>query len=64
MLQTHEADSFLTFIRHVGIPCDQPRPDPATLDNAAMNQVAGQTGQPVLGPPMPEEEAHAIIARG
>ena len=31
---------------------------------AAMNDVAGQTGQPVLGPPMSEEEARAIIARG
>jgi hypothetical protein len=29
-----------------------------------MNGVAGQTGQPVLGPPMPEDEARAIIARG
>jgi hypothetical protein len=29
-----------------------------------MNNVAGETGQPVLGPPMPEEEARAIIARG
>jgi mannose-6-phosphate isomerase-like protein (cupin superfamily) len=62
LLQTHDADSFLTFIRRVGIPCDQPRPDPASLDYAAMNKVAGETGQPVLGPPMPEEEARAIIA--
>jgi hypothetical protein len=29
-----------------------------------MNNVAGETGQPALGPPMPEEEARAIIARG
>ena len=64
LLQTHDAASFLTFIRRVGIPCDQPRPDPASLDYAAMNNVAGQTGQPVLGPPMAEEEARAIIARG
>jgi Cupin domain len=64
LLQTHDADSFLTFIRRVGIPGDQPRPDPASLDYAAMNNVAGETGQPVLGPPMPEEEARAIIARG
>jgi hypothetical protein len=28
-----------------------------------MNTAAGQTGQPVLGPPMSEEEARAIIAR-
>ena len=64
LLQTHDADSFLTFIRRVGIPCDQPRPDPASLDYPAMNNVAGETGTPVLGPPMPEEEARAIIARG
>jgi uncharacterized cupin superfamily protein len=64
LLQTHDADSFLTFIRRVGVPCHQPRPDPASLDYAAMNNVAGETGQPVLGPPMSEEEARAIIARG
>jgi mannose-6-phosphate isomerase-like protein (cupin superfamily) len=62
LLQTHDADSFLTFIRTVGIPADQPRPDPASLDYAAMNEVAGQTGQPVLGPPMSPQEAQAIIA--
>jgi len=64
LLQTHDADSFLAFIRRVGIPGGQPRPDPASLDYAAMNDVAGQTGTPVLGPPMSEEEAWAIIARG
>jgi Cupin domain len=64
LLQTHDADSFLVFIRRIGIPCDQPQPDPASLDYAAMNHVAGETGQPVLGPPMPQEEARAIIARG
>ena len=64
LLQTHDTDSFLTFIRRVGIPGDQPQPDPASLDYAAMNTVAGQTGQPVLGPPMSQEEARAIIARG
>jgi mannose-6-phosphate isomerase-like protein (cupin superfamily) len=64
LLQTHDADSFLTFIRRVGIPSDLPRPDPASLDHPAMNTVAGQTGQPVLGPPLTLEEAQAIIARG
>ena len=63
LLQTHDADSFLTFIRRVGVPGDQPRPDPASLDYEAMNDVAGQTGTPVLGPPMSEQEAVAIIAR-
>jgi quercetin dioxygenase-like cupin family protein len=64
LLQTHDADSFLTFIRSVGIPCDQPQPVPGSLDYAAMNAVAGETGTPVIGPPMTEQEARAIIARG
>jgi mannose-6-phosphate isomerase-like protein (cupin superfamily) len=64
LLQTHDTDSFLTFIRRVGIPGDQPQPDPASLDYAAMNNEAGATGQPVLGPPMSEEEARAIMAGG
>jgi Cupin domain len=42
---------------------DYVQPDLASLDYAAMNEVAGQTGQPVLGPPMTPEEARAIIAR-
>jgi hypothetical protein len=33
----------------VGIPGDQPGPDPASFGYAAMNDVAGQDGQPVLG---------------
>lgn len=63
-LQTHDADSFLTFIRRVGIAGDQPPPDPASLDDAAMNNMAAETGQPVLGLPMSEDEPRAIIARG
>jgi mannose-6-phosphate isomerase-like protein (cupin superfamily) len=62
LLQTHDADSFATFIRRVGVPYDQPRP--ASLDYAAMNEVAGQTRTPVLGPPMSEQEARDIIAHG
>jgi hypothetical protein len=49
---------------HHGIHGDQPQPDPASLNYTAMNTVAGQSGQPVLGPPMSQEEARAIIARG
>ena len=33
------------------------------LDFAAMNEVAARTGQPVLGPPLSEEEARAIVRR-
>ena len=60
LLQTHTDASFLTFIRSVGVPAAQGRPDMATLDFAAMNRIAGETGQPVLGPPMSEDEAAAI----
>jgi hypothetical protein len=28
-----------------------------------MNRIAGDTGQPVIGPPMSSEEATAIVAR-
>jgi mannose-6-phosphate isomerase-like protein (cupin superfamily) len=62
LLQTHSAASFLNFIKAVGAPPSDPRPDMATLDFTAMNAVAGETGQPVIGPPMSAEEALAIVA--
>jgi mannose-6-phosphate isomerase-like protein (cupin superfamily) len=62
MLQTHADPSFLNFIRAVGIPASEPRPDLASMDIPAMNDIAGETGQPVLGPPMSAEEAMAILA--
>jgi hypothetical protein len=62
LLQTHDGPDFLNFIRAVGAPAGQPRPDMATLDFEAMNAVAGETGQPVLGPPMTLEEAMAVAA--
>ncbi len=33
------------------------------MDIPAMNNIAAETGQPVLGPPMTAEEAAAILAR-
>jgi mannose-6-phosphate isomerase-like protein (cupin superfamily) len=60
LLQTHDGPDFLHFIRRVGVPASQPRPEMATLDFEGMNAVAGETGQPVLGPPMTLEEAMAI----
>jgi hypothetical protein len=63
MLQTHDEPSFLNFIRAVGVPAAEPRPDPASLDYPAMNEIAGETGQPVLGPPMSAEEADEIVTR-
>jgi len=43
--------------------------EPAALGDllhadATWHNVAGQTGQPVLGPPMSEEEARRIVAQG
>jgi mannose-6-phosphate isomerase-like protein (cupin superfamily) len=61
LLQTHSGPSFLNFIKAVGRPASQGRPDMASLDFAAMNAVAGETGQPVVGPPMSAEEARAIV---
>jgi mannose-6-phosphate isomerase-like protein (cupin superfamily) len=60
MLQTHSAASFLNFIRAVGIPATHSKPEMSTLDIPAMNRVAGETGQPVVGPPMSLEEAATI----
>jgi quercetin dioxygenase-like cupin family protein len=62
LLQTHDAASFLNFIKAIGIPATQPRPDVSTMDIPAMNTIAGETGQPVVGPPMTAEEASAILA--
>jgi len=65
MLQVHEDDSFLRFIRAVGRPAAArtlpPAGPPTNLDTAF--QVAASTGQPVIGPPMSEEEAVLIAAR-
>jgi len=62
LIQTHAEPSFLNFIRAVGVPADQERPDPSSMDYEAMNVVAAETGQPVLGPPMTAEEAAGIVA--
>ncbi|HXZ99205.1 MAG TPA: hypothetical protein VEK76_02535, partial [Candidatus Binatia bacterium] len=63
LLQTHKGPAFLNFIKAVGVPATQSRPDPSTMDFAAMNRVAGETGQPVLGPPMSAAEAEAIVSK-
>ena len=64
ILQTHKGPAFLDFIRAVGTPVSKGQPDPATLDYAAMNVVARETGQPVVGPPMTAEDGDAIVAAG
>jgi mannose-6-phosphate isomerase-like protein (cupin superfamily) len=64
MLQVHAEDSFLRFVREAGQPTASrtlpPAGAPVDLDTAF--QVAARTGQPVVGPPMSEEEAARIAA--
>ena len=64
MLQVHTDDSFLRFIRAAGRPATSrtlpPAGPPADLDGAF--RAAADTGQPVIGPPMTEEEAARITA--
>jgi mannose-6-phosphate isomerase-like protein (cupin superfamily) len=64
MLQVHEDDSFLRFIRAAGRPAASrtlpPAGPPADLDSAF--RIATDTGQPVIGPPMSAEEAARITA--
>jgi len=63
LLQTHADPAFLNFIRAVGRHATEPRPDPRTMDFEAMNAMAGETGQPVVGAPMSAEEAADILRR-
>ena len=63
MLQVHADDSFLRFIRAAGRRPAGPVPPAgpaADLDSAF--RIAADTGQPVIGPPMSEEEAARIAA--
>ena len=62
ILQVHADDSFLRFIRH-GLAASRTLPPAgpaADLDSAF--RIAADTGQPVIGPPMGEEEAARIAA--
>jgi len=62
MLQVHTDDSFLTFIKAAGRPATSRTlpDDQAVTDLDVAFKVAAQTGQPVIGPPMTEEEAATI----
>jgi mannose-6-phosphate isomerase-like protein (cupin superfamily) len=64
MLQVHSDDSFLRFIQAVGRPATSRGlpPGDMPMDMDAAFQAAAQTGQPVIGPPMSDEEAAAIAA--
>ncbi len=65
MLQVHEDHSFLRFIQAVGVPAPAPGL-PATTQLSIpfeeMPKVAAETGQPVIGPPMTEQEASQIVS--
>ncbi|HJT56949.1 MAG TPA: cupin domain-containing protein [Ktedonobacteraceae bacterium] len=62
LLQTHANDDFLNYIRLVGAPAeDGTQPPDQPLDFDYLYKAAAATGQPVIGPPMTEDEA-AIIA--
>jgi mannose-6-phosphate isomerase-like protein (cupin superfamily) len=64
MLQVHADDSFLRFVSTVGTPTTDrtlpTQPVPLDFDNAF--QVAAETGQPVVGPPMTPQEAERVSA--
>lgn len=60
-LQTHADDSFMNFIRAVGVRATGPTlPAPGPLDREAVRKAAAETGQPLLGPPMTADEAKSI----
>ena len=65
MLQVHADDSFLRFIRTVGQPALSRTLPPDGLPASDMDaafEAAARTGQPVIGPPMSDEEAALITA--
>ena len=60
-LQTHADDSFMNFIRAVGVRATGPTlPASGPLDREAVLKAAAETGQPIIGPPMTGDEAKAI----
>ncbi len=65
MLQVHADDSFLRFVRTVGRPALSRTLPPDGLPASDMDaafEAAARTGQPVIGPPMSDEEAALITA--
>jgi len=64
ILQTHDSDSFLNFIKQGGIPATGPVPPAGEQPSTdRLFDLAASTGQPVLGPPMSAQEAAQILAR-
>jgi len=67
MLQVHEDDSFLRFIQAVGVPAATgtlPEGTQLSIPFDEMPRIAAVTGQPVIGPPMSEDEAQQIARAG
>jgi len=63
ILQTHDGESFLNFIKQGGVPAaGTDLADVPQQDMDWLLQVAATTGQPVLGPPMTAQEAAEIVA--
>ena len=61
LLQTHANEDFLNFIRQVGEPAtNRIQPPDQPLDFDMLYKAAAEKGQPVIGPPMTEDEAAAI----
>lgn len=63
MLQVHQDDSFLRFIRAAGKPAASrslPGRTQLGIPFDDMPRIAAETGQPVIGPPMSEQEAKQI----
>lgn len=63
MLQVHQDDSFMRFIRAVGLPATEPALPAETALSVSfddMTRIAEETGQPVIGPPMTAAEAAQI----
>jgi mannose-6-phosphate isomerase-like protein (cupin superfamily) len=65
MLQVHADDSFLRFIKAVGQPAPSRTLPPGLVLATDMDtaiEAAARTGQPVIGPPMSEEDPALITA--
>ena len=63
LLQTHANEDFLNYIRQVGEPAtNRTQPPDQPLDFDMLFRVAAETGQPVIGPPMTEDEAAMIVS--
>jgi mannose-6-phosphate isomerase-like protein (cupin superfamily) len=63
MLQVHQDDSFLRFMKGIGRPAPAlTLPEgPMSVDLDTAFRVAAATGQPLIGPPMTEAEATQLL---